>query len=59
MRMHGRQVAFLAIMSTSSEWTRRRTPRSDDWIYLPTVYPADCFITMQPRGSASASVAAS
>ena len=58
--MHGRQVAFLAIMSTSAEWTRRRTPRSDDWIYLPTVYPADCFITMRPRGpSGAASVAAS
>ena len=53
-----RQVAFLAIMSTSADWTRRRTPRSDDWIYLPTVYPADCWITMRRRGSADASVAA-
>ena len=44
------QVAFLAIMSTSTDWTRRRTPKSDEWVYLPTVYPADSFITMRPCG---------
>lgn len=43
------QVAFLAIMSTSADWSRRRTPLSDDWLYLPTVYPADSFITMRAR----------
>ena len=55
---HDLQVAFLAIMSTSVDWTRRRTPKSDDWIYLPTVYPADSYITMQPRGGRAAAASA-
>ena len=58
VRPHDRQVAFLAIMSTSADWTRRRTPKSDDWIYLPTVYPADSYITMRPRGAHAAATSA-
>jgi len=55
---HIRQVAFLAIMSTSVDWSRRRTPKSDDWIYLPTVYPADSYVTMRPRGGRAAAASA-
>ena len=36
-------------LSVSADWTRRRTPKSDDWIYLPTVHPADSFITLHQR----------
>ena len=43
------QVAFLAIMATTVDWTRARTPRSNDWLYLPTIYPADSLITMHAR----------
>mmetsp|Transcript_6661 Transcript_6661/g.19183 ORF Transcript_6661/g.19183 Transcript_6661/m.19183 type:complete len:518 (+) Transcript_6661:369-1922(+) len=42
-------VAFLAVMSTDATWTRRRTSKSDDWLYLPTVYPADSWITLHRR----------
>ena len=52
-------MAFLAIMSTCVDWTRRRTPQSDDWIYLPTVYPADSYITMRPRKTGPAAASAS
>ena len=45
-------------MSTSVDWTRRRTSKSDDWIYLPTVYPADSYITMRPHGARAAAVSA-
>ena len=32
----------------SCEWTRRKT-KSDDsnWLYLPTIYPADSLITLK------------
>lgn len=39
-------TVFLAILSTSCDWTRRRTDKSDTWLYLPTIYPADSFITL-------------
>jgi cytochrome P450 family 710 subfamily A protein len=42
-------VAFLAIMSTSADWDRRRTERSDEWQYLPTIYPYDSLITLRAR----------
>ena len=42
-------MAFLAILSTSVNWTRRRTPKSDECMYLPTIYPADCLLTMSAR----------
>lgn len=36
----------------SCQWTRRRTEASSDdlrnWLYLPTVYPADSLISMRP-----------
>lgn len=44
-------TAFLAIMSTSAEWTRRVTDKSREdccnWQYLPTIHPADSFVTLQ------------
>ena len=38
-------IVFLAILSTSCTWKRRRTPKSDESEYLPTAYPADLLIT--------------
>ena len=34
----------------SCEWTRRKT-KSDaaDWLYLPTIYPADSLVTLKRR----------
>lgn len=43
-------VAFLAIIAMEAKWTRRRTEKSDDWLYLPTVYPADSWITLRQPG---------
>ena len=46
-------AAFLAILSTSCNWTRRVTDQSKDdfanWQYLPTIYPADSFVTFTKR----------
>lgn len=42
-------AVFLAVVATHLNIERRRTPKSDDWLYLPTVYPADCLITMSAR----------
>ena len=42
-------VCYLAILSTSCNWTRRRTEKSDLWQYLPTIYPYDSFITLKKR----------
>jgi sterol 22-desaturase len=45
-------VAFLAILSTTCNWTRRRTEKSDLWQYLPTIYPHDSYITLTRREAA-------
>lgn len=50
-------VTFLSIMSTSCDWTRRRTPDSDKWKYLPTIYPFDSLITLNKRNDHSKDVA--
>ena len=42
-------MTFLAILSTSMDWKRRLTPKSGDCMYLPTIYPADCLLTMKAR----------
>jgi cytochrome P450 family 710 subfamily A protein len=42
-------VCYLALMSTSCDWSRRRTDKSDDWKYLPTIYPHDSLITLERR----------
>lgn len=41
-------IAFLSILVTKTDWKRRLTPQSDDMAYLPTIYPADCFVTFTP-----------
>eukprot|EP00128_Syssomonas_multiformis_P001503 Colp12_sorted_trinity150504_noHs@19133 len=41
--------AFASIVVKHFDWSRRRTPKSDDLVYLPTIYPADSFITMTKR----------
>lgn len=41
-------VTFLAIVSTSADWTRTRTENSDKILYLPTIYPADCLVRFKP-----------
>ena len=42
-------VAFLSILSTTCVWTRKYTPNSHKVVYLPTIYPADCLITLKPK----------
>ncbi|KAK4526335.1 hypothetical protein GAYE_SCF23G4249 [Galdieria yellowstonensis] len=37
-------IAFLALVSTECQFERYRTKKSDDIIYLPTIYPADCLM---------------
>ncbi|CAL5229225.1 g12509 [Coccomyxa viridis] len=44
-------IVYLAILSTSCDWMRRRTEGSasdaENWLYLPTIYPHDSLITLQ------------
>ncbi|KAL6781877.1 hypothetical protein ACKKBF_B09810 [Auxenochlorella protothecoides x Auxenochlorella symbiontica] len=42
-------TCFLAILSMATDWSRRRTEKSSEWVYLPTIYPADALITFSPR----------
>lgn len=42
-------VTFLSLLSTTCDWSRRRTEDSDKWKYLPTIYPHDTFITLHTR----------
>ncbi|GJQ13956.1 hypothetical protein GpartN1_g5747.t1 [Galdieria partita] len=37
-------IAFLALISTECNFQRYRTKKSDDIIYLPTIYPGDCLM---------------
>ena len=46
-------TAFLAILCLATDWDRRRTPKSDEWVYLPTIYPADCLVTFKPLTAAA------
>ncbi|CAK0787018.1 hypothetical protein CVIRNUC_010234 [Coccomyxa viridis] len=43
-------IVYLAILSMSCNWTRRRTQGSADdaknWLYLPTIYPHDSLISL-------------
>jgi cytochrome P450 family 710 subfamily A protein len=38
-------VVFLSVLSTSCTWTRRKTSKSDEIVYMPSAYPADLLIT--------------
>lgn len=41
-------ICYLANLSTSCTWTRRKTKSDEaDWLYLPTIYPADALITLK------------
>ena len=42
-------VTFLSLLSTTCDWSRRRTDKSDLWKYLPTIYPHDTFVTLDRR----------
>eukprot|EP00884_Botryococcus_braunii_P000980 jgi/Botrbrau1/10883/Bobra.0025s0060.1 len=46
-------TVFLALISTSCSWSRRMTENSMDdsknWLYLPTIYPADSLITFNQQ----------
>ena len=52
-------VCYLSLLSTTCDWTRRRTERSDLWKYLPTIYPYDSYITLKKRKDHGAEVAES
>ncbi|KAK4536809.1 hypothetical protein CDCA_CDCA09G2834 [Cyanidium caldarium] len=42
-------MCYLAILATTLNWQRVRTPQSDEIIYLPTIYPADSLIVPEWR----------
>ena len=42
-------VCFLAILSTTCNWERTRTEKSDEWQYLPTIYPFDSLVKLEER----------
>lgn len=41
-------TAFLAVVAGRCDFVRKKTPRSDDVDYLPTLYPFDCLMTLKP-----------
>ncbi|KAK9823344.1 hypothetical protein WJX72_002058 [[Myrmecia] bisecta] len=48
-------TCYLAILSTSCDWTRRRTcSDASNWQYLPTIYPATSLVTLAARTTAAA-----
>jgi hypothetical protein len=42
-------IAFAARFAASVEMQRKRTPKSDDFFYLPTIYPGDALLHLTPR----------
>ncbi|KAH9580113.1 Cytochrome P450 [Trypanosoma melophagium] len=44
-------TVYLALVAHAAEWTRVRTPKSDEVLYLPTLYPYDCLCTWAYRGN--------
>lgn len=44
-------TCFLALLATTCDYDRVRTERSDEWIYLPTIYPHDALVAFAPRAS--------
>jgi cytochrome P450 family 710 subfamily A protein len=47
-------VAFLALASTSLEWQRERTEKSDHVLYLPTLFPGDSLLRFAWRDAQQA-----
>lgn len=43
--------AFAARLAVSVDMERRRDGESDKMVYLPTLYPANCMLHMQPAGA--------
>lgn len=41
-------IAFLSRLSTTVDFERKRTAVSDEFLYLPTIYPADCLLKLKP-----------
>lgn len=50
-------IAYAARLSMQLDWQRQRTPKSDDLMYLPTIYPADCLLKVSARKPGSAAAA--
>ena len=44
-------VAFAARLAATVDLSRKRTADSDDFLYLPTVYPKNCLLHMQPASA--------
>ena len=42
-------VAFLSLFSQACDWTRTKNALSDNILYLPTLYPTDCLLTVKAR----------
>lgn len=42
-------TVFLARVATTLDWTRIRSPVSDNILYLPTLYPADSVFNLTWR----------
>eukprot|EP00123_Amoebidium_parasiticum_P014626 comp22579_c0_seq1/m.34497 comp22579_c0_seq1/g.34497 ORF comp22579_c0_seq1/g.34497 comp22579_c0_seq1/m.34497 type:complete len:517 (-) comp22579_c0_seq1:40-1590(-) len=42
-------MTFLATMATGATWERTRTARSDEILYLPTIYPHDCIVDIKAK----------
>jgi len=40
-------IAFVAIMTTTVAWNRKRTSKSDEILFGPTIYPADCLVHLE------------
>jgi len=40
-------VAFAARLAATVDLSRKRTPDSDDFLYLPTVYPKNCLLHLE------------
>ena len=46
-------IAFAARLSTQVQWERKHTAVSENLLYLPTIYPADCLLKIAPRTAAA------
>eukprot|EP01120_Amphizonella_sp_Union-15-10_P015748 TRINITY_DN8153_c0_g1_i1.p1 TRINITY_DN8153_c0_g1~~TRINITY_DN8153_c0_g1_i1.p1 ORF type:complete len:488 (-),score=68.55 TRINITY_DN8153_c0_g1_i1:37-1500(-) len=42
-------TAFIGLLSSNYDWTRKFTESSDKIVYGPTIYPSDCLINIGPR----------
>jgi len=42
-------VVFAARLAATVDMQRQRTEKSEEFLYLPTVYPADCLLKLAPR----------